>query len=68
MPKLTITIELSSTLELEALESALDMFVECEGSRIADFKKSKERIDKREELALVAGTNLLARVRGTTER
>lgn len=63
MPKLTITIELSSTLELEALESALDMYVECESSRGKD-----EKLPKREQLALAAGNNLLTRIRGTTER
>jgi len=57
---LKITIDLSSTLELEALESALDIFVESGEDRL----KCDEDMSAREKAAVKAGRALLARIRG----
>ena len=59
-PMLKITIDLSSTLELEALESALDIFVESGEDRL----KCDEDMSAREKAAVKAGRALLARIRG----
>lgn len=61
MANLKITLELASTLELEALESALDMFE-------AYASEKDESRNAREKLVCKAGIALLARVRGEAVR
>lgn len=60
MPALKITLELTNTLELEALESALDMLVESGEDRA----RCDEDMTAREKAAVKAGRALLTRIRG----
>lgn len=60
MPKMTITLQITSLDQLRALETALDMYVGMESQRILDasnYDSARERTDA--EATLVAAQALL---------
>ncbi len=62
MSVLRITLEIDSTIELEALTHALDLYAESERERIKD-EPSQDPTEHTRELARVAGaTKLLKRI------
>lgn len=71
--KLTITLELSSSFELEAVERALELFAETEMERIGEAKQYPESMESmdttmdavlRDEAIAKAAIDLLASMRG----